>query len=102
MVAFITPYKAQIKLAENMRQRRLGMNLTQKGLAERAGISFSTLRKFEQTGEISLASFLKAMMVLGGLEEIIAATEAPLSDFKSIDDVLKQAPPKERQRGTRK
>ncbi|MDO9153671.1 MAG: XRE family transcriptional regulator, partial [Paludibacter sp.] len=30
------------------------MNLTQSGLAKRAGVNIETYRKFERTGEISL------------------------------------------------
>jgi predicted transcriptional regulator len=42
--------KAQLKIAENMRARRLSMELTQEGLAERSGVPLPTLRKFEQKG----------------------------------------------------
>ena len=46
-------------IAELMKKRRVAMELKQKEAAERAGISLGTLRKFEQTGEISLERFLK-------------------------------------------
>ena len=59
--------KAQKKLAENIRERRLQMELTQEGLAERSGVSLSTLRKFEQKGSISLESFLKLLPTGGGM-----------------------------------
>ena len=55
---FISSSKAQKKLVENVRERRLQMELTQEGLAERSGVPLSTLRKFEQKGSISLESFL--------------------------------------------
>ncbi len=71
MVSLVTPSKAQRKLAENVRQRRLGMDLTQEGLAERSGVPLPTLRKFEQKGAISLESFLKLQMVVGGLEAML-------------------------------
>ena len=45
---FISSSKAQKKLVENVRERRLQMELTQEGLAERLGVYLSTLRKFEQ------------------------------------------------------
>ena len=57
---FISSSKAQKKIAENVRERRLQMDLTQEGLAERSGVPLSTLRKFEQKGNISLESFLKS------------------------------------------
>ncbi len=70
---FISSSKAQKKIAENVRERRLQMDLTQEGLAERSGVPLSTLRKFEQKGNISLESFLKLLSVIGGLEEVINA-----------------------------
>jgi transcriptional regulator with XRE-family HTH domain len=66
------------------------MDLTQEGLAERSGVSLSTLRKFEQKGSISLESFLKLLSVIGGLEEVINALKPSKPNFKSIDEVLKQ------------
>ena len=86
---FIYSSKAQKKIAENVRKRRLQMDLTQEGLAERSGVPLSTLRKFEQKGNISLESFLKLLSVIGGLEEVINALKPNIPNFKSIDDVLK-------------
>ena len=86
---FISSSKAQKKIAENVRERRLQMDLTQEGLAERSGVPLSTLRKFEQKGNISLESFLKLLFVIGSLEEVINALKPNIPNFKSIDDVLK-------------
>jgi len=66
---FITTAKAQMKLARNVRLRRLSRDLTQAGLAERSGVPLPTLRKFEQKGLISLESFLKLLMVLGAAND---------------------------------
>ncbi len=102
MVSLIRPSKAQKKLAENVRLRRLQMELTQEGLSERSGVPLPTLRKFEQKGSISLESFLKIQMVLGGLENILKATEVSETEFSSIDEVLKADSTPTRKRGTRK
>ncbi len=95
-----TPSNTIQKLAENTRLLRLNRELTQAGLAKRAGIPLSTLRKFEQTGQISLLSFLKIQMVLGTLEDILKASEGKQTGFTSIDDVLAPTP-KTRKRGKR-
>jgi DNA-binding XRE family transcriptional regulator len=42
------------QIAARVKARRLELNLTQEGLATRAGVKFATYRRFEQTGEISL------------------------------------------------
>lgn len=102
MVLLVTPSKAQHKLAENARMQRLTMELTQEGLAERSGVPLPTLRKFEQKGIISLESFLKLQMVLGGLEGILDATEVKHPEFSSIDEVLRAEEQPMRKRGRRK
>ena len=99
MVSLITVSKAQSLLAKNMRKRRLQMELTQEGLAMRAGISLSVLRKFEQEGKIALETFLKLLMVLDGLEAVLKATEPEKKEFDSIDDVLKAQKKTEKKRG---
>ncbi len=99
---FISSSKAQKKISENVRERRLQMDLTQEGLAERSGVPLSTLRKFEQKGNISLESFLKLLSVIGGLEEVINALKPNIPNFKSIDDVLKTEAEIIKKRGRKK
>lgn len=94
--------KAQKMIATHARDRRLLMELTQEGLAERSGVALSTLRKFEQKGLISLDSFLKILMVVGGLEELLDALKPDKPAFNSIDDVLKQDDSIIKKRGRRK
>lgn len=101
MLLLITISEAQKKLAENTRQKRLQQGFTQKVLAERSGVALSTLRLFERTGMISLESFLKLQMFLGGLDGILKETQVKEIEFLSIDDVLKSSKAKIRQRGKR-
>jgi len=102
MVSLITPFRAQKKLLENIRTRRLIMELTQEGLAKRSGVPLPTLRKFEQKGTISLESFLKILMVLGGLDDVVQVTEPKQTAFSSIDDVINTNNISIRKRGRRK
>jgi len=102
IMLLITLTKALKKLAENTRQRRLDMELTQEGLAERSGVPLATLRKFEQKGLISLESFLKLLMVLGGIESIIKATQPQPTEFTAIDEVISANLTPLRKRGRRK
>jgi transcriptional regulator with XRE-family HTH domain len=99
---FISSSKAQKKIVQNIRERRLQMELTQEGLAERSGVSLSTLRKFEQKGSISLESFLKLLSVIGGLEEIVNALKPNNPNFKSIDEVLETEEEITKKRGRKK
>lgn len=102
MISLISSAKAQQKLAENIRGRRLGLELTQKSLSERSGVALSTLRKFEQKGEISLESFLKLLMVLGGLEELVNVLRPSKLSFSSIDEVLEDKNRVNRKRGRKR
>lgn len=102
MVSLIGIDEAQTNIARNMRSLRLQKGLTQKGLAERSGVSLASLRKFEQKGVISFESFLKLAFTLGCLEDILSATTPVQKEFKSIDEVLKQKEDNKRQRGWRK
>lgn len=101
MEFIITPHKAQEKLAEHTKTKRLAMGLTQRGLAYRSGVKLATLRKFEQKGVISLESFLKLLMVLGALERVVEAVRPEQVKFSSIDEVLEETGKKMPQRGWR-
>ena len=101
MVVLVTPVKAKAKLAENVRDRRLLMNLTQAGLSKRSGVPLATLRKFEQTGSVSLENLLKLLLVVGGLDEVVKASAPAKENFSSIDDVLSNPRKHLRKRGSR-
>lgn len=88
MMAFMTPFKAQRIIAKRIQERRLQLNLTQEGLAQRSAVPLSTLRKAEQQGVISLESFLKLLMVLGMLAPMIESLEVGEKHFTSLDEVI--------------
>ena len=92
MSALLTSVKAQTLLAASLRERRLALGLTQEGLSLRAGVPLPTLRKFEQRGVLSLEAFLKILMALGALEQVVAAAAPTPVPFASMDEVL--VPPK--------
>mgnify|MGYP000020577778 FL=1 len=102
MMSLSSLSKSQRKLANNARAKRLQMDLTQEGLANRSGVALRTLRKFEQEGTISLASFLKLYMVFGGLDDIIAASAPKKTPFLAIENGLNTPKTKIRHRGSRK
>ena len=101
MKSLLTISKAQKLLSAQVKAKRLQQGWTQEGLAKRAGVSLSTLRKFEQKALISLESFLKLLMVLGCLEDMVDALKSEDETFHSIDDVLEDRPQKPRRHGWR-
>ena len=60
----LMPMEIQKEIARKEKERRKDKGLTQEELARRAGLSLSSLRRFEQTGEISFASLVKIGSVL--------------------------------------
>lgn len=61
---FKTPDELSAVIVENLKQRRKEAKLTQAELGEKAGVSYGSIKRFEQTGEISLHSLLKIAIVL--------------------------------------
>ncbi|MDR1652543.1 MAG: helix-turn-helix transcriptional regulator [Prevotellaceae bacterium] len=73
-------------LAGRVKQRRLEMNATQQTLAERAGVSLASYRRFERTGEISLLSLVKIAVALNVENEFNNLFSNKI--YNSIEDVL--------------
>jgi transcriptional regulator with XRE-family HTH domain len=99
MISLISPSKAQKIIAQNVRERRLLLDLTQEGLSVRSGVPVATLRKFEQQGVISLESLLKIAIVLGMLDALIKAVEVPKDAYTSLDEIVKSESKPKRKRG---
>ncbi len=73
-------------LAARIKRLRKRKKISQPELAEISGVSFGSLKRFEQTGEISLLSFTKlaiALKVEDELDELFC--DVP---FDSIEEVL--------------
>jgi len=64
-----TPADLGISIAQNLRVRRKSLNLSMSGLSKLSGVSFGSVRRFEETGEISLMSLLKIAIVLDCVNE---------------------------------
>ena len=88
MIAFdvLNPGEVAMRIAARVKARRLELDLTQEGLAVRAGIKFATYRRFEQTGEISLK--LQIGFALNALSEFDALFAQ--RQYQSLDDVLNE------------
>ena len=65
-----TPAEINASLAKRVKRIRKRRKITQKQLAQRSNVSYGALKKFEQTGEISLLSLTKIAMELGLDKEI--------------------------------
>jgi len=86
-------------MSQRMRERRLELNLTQKGLAAKAGVSLGTLKRFENSYEISLKYLLMVAVVLDATE--MFGELFSVKQYQSIDEVLTATSSRKRQRGKR-
>lgn len=62
--------------------------MTQKELSEKSGVSYGSLRRFEESGNISFLSLTKLARELGCLSDIKQLfTKVP---YQSIEEVLRE------------
>ena len=71
-INMMTPSEMQKAIASRARDLRLELNLSQQTLSEKSGVSYGSLKKFEQTGQISLESLLKLAVILGRMDDFNA------------------------------
>ncbi|MFH1463122.1 MAG: helix-turn-helix transcriptional regulator [Pseudomonadota bacterium] len=84
-----------MQISARVRASRLRRTWTQQELADRAGMSLSSLRRFERTGEISFLSLVRIAVALDAVEGLEAIfPERP----QTLDELLS---PPTRQRGRR-
>ncbi len=96
-LTLLSPGDVSLQIARQLQAKRLSYNLSQKTLAERAGVSFGVLKKFERTGKISLESLLKLALVLDALSEFELLFKMGVSTpFVTLDKLIKD---KSRKRG---
>ncbi len=75
-------------VASRAKAMRLAHNLSQRSLADRSGVSQASLKRFERTGEIALASLLKLSAALGCMDDF-GALFAPRA-VVSIDQITQK------------
>lgn len=80
------PKDVMEQISKRAKAKRLRFNITQKELAERSGVSLGSVKRFENTGEISLKHLLMIAAVLKTLEEFRSLFQE--STYQSIDDII--------------
>lgn len=66
----LTNREIAIRLAKQIRAYRVELAISQKDLAERSGISLTSLSRFEQTGAITLNNLIAVLRALGTVDRI--------------------------------
>ena len=73
------------ELVKREKAARKKKKLTQRQLAERTGVSYGSIRRFEQTGEISLFSLGKIANALDCLEDFNELfKKPPVTDIRNL------------------
>lgn len=73
-------------IAKAEKEKRKKRKLTQNELSARAGVSLGSLKRFEQTGEISFVSLLKIAAVLDETENFVKLFRRV--EYASIQEVI--------------
>ena len=86
-------------VAERVKKRRLELNLTQAGLAQRADMPLPTYRLFEKTGKVSFRGLLQIAFALNCLQDFdhLFAQQ----QYESLDEML-EGKENKRKKGTRR
>lgn len=86
-VKVLTVQAVENNLKERFKKRRKEKGLSQRKIATLSGVSYSSVRRFEDKGEISLRSLLELARVLGLLEEFNVLFSTPIiTDLRNYDN----------------
>ena len=61
----MSPQEIAQELAQRIKAKRLEQNLSQEGLSLRSGVSLGSIKRFEQSGAISLKFLIELTIALG-------------------------------------
>jgi len=89
-----TPEETAMTLARRTKTLRLAKKWKRSTLAARSGVTDASIRRFEQTGQVSMKHFLKIVFALGRLDEMNALLETPkaasIADLEKMEAKLPQ------------
>lgn len=88
-INMFTPREMQKIIAQQLRTLRLELNLSQQTLSQKSGVSYGSLKKFEQAGQISLESLLKLAAVVGRMDDFKGLFAPAPGSALSLGELLK-------------
>lgn len=73
-------------LVDKVKQKRKELKLSQKTLAKKSGVSYASIRRFENSGEIAFTSLLKIANTLNCLEDFnLLFNDKIITNLKDLD-----------------
>ncbi len=86
-----SPNEMAKDIANRAKAKRLSFNFSQQTLSKRSGVSYGSLKKFEQTGQVSLESLLKIALALDEFEKFDYLFLKSAEDLpSSLDELLEE------------
>jgi transcriptional regulator with XRE-family HTH domain len=85
-----SPQEVRQKLGQNARETRIAQRKTQSELASAAGISLSTLARFERGEDVAMSVLIQLALALGTESSLL--TIFPKPEIRSFDDVVSKKP----------
>lgn len=83
-----TPEEINMRVANNMKLLRKRKGITQKRLSELTGVSYASIKRFEETGNINFISLTKIAIELDAVEGVKDLfTEIP---YQTIEEVINE------------
>lgn len=89
-----TPHNIMQELKNRFKDRRLSIGYSQKALADRSGVSLGSLKRFENTGEISLVSLLRIAAILDCINDFENIATDTIVPPETLKDKFKENIPK--------
>ena len=84
---FVTYYEKQLEIAKRFVLIRKNRKISQRRLSELSGVSYASIRRFEKTGDISLASLVKLALALQLYDDLDNFFKER-KEYKSIEEVI--------------
>lgn len=85
-VILFSPREISVRVGNRARERRLASGLRQADVAVRAGVTLSTLRRFEAGGNVGFDAVVRIALALGSEQEV-ADLFSPI-ETRSLDQIL--------------
>ena len=84
---FVTYYEIQLEIAKRFVAIRKSKKISQQRLSILSGVSYASIRRFEKTGDISLASLVKLALALNLYDDLNNLFKNH-QDYKSIEEII--------------
>lgn len=83
----LTEPQIKEKIASNFKKRRKEHKISQKQLALLSDVSLASIKRFEQTGDISLSSLIKISQIINLEKDLLNLFTTPY--YTNIEDMIK-------------